>query len=391
MNQSKALVCVLAAFLTGCYTGPPRKPGHAPDWTGKDTVPAPQPPAHVPGPSPIPHSPPIPAFTNRIAGAWIPLNRWCHANNLAAPSRLPAGPLPTYALHTTNGAFVLRAGSQSAQWNGVEVRLGFAPQIIDHEPFVHSLDLEKTILPLLGGPSLCWLKTNQIIVIDPGHGSLNSGAMSVLGGHCEKEYTLDWARRLQVLLATNGWQVFLTRTNDTDLALSNRVTFAENHQAALFISLHFNSSAPNDHEQGLETYCLTPAGMPSTVTRGFSDEKALVFPNNAFDAENIQLAYLVHRALLQANGSQDRGVRRVRFTAVLRGQQRPAILIEGGYLSNPHEARLIDDPTHRQKLAEAVARALALPGKPEAWTPKPEVVPATNSPAPSLEQTNSPP
>src|SRR5207248_499777 len=122
--------------------------------------------------------------------------------------------------------------------------------------------------------------------------------------------------------------------------------------------LHFNSAAPNEEQAGLETYCLTPSGMPSSLTRGFEDNAALAFPNNSFDAQNLQLACAVHRALLQVNGNRDRGVRRARFPGVLRGQQRPAILVEGGYLSNRHEAGLIGEPGYRQKLAEAVAAAL---------------------------------
>jgi N-acetylmuramoyl-L-alanine amidase len=136
------------------------------------------------------------------------------------------------------------------------------------------------------------------------------------------------------------------------------VAFAQEHQADLFLSLHFNSSAPNDSQAGLETYCLTPTGMPSTVTREFEDDPAEVLPNNAFDVQNLQLALSVHQALLRVNGHRDRGVRRARFLGVLRGQQRPAVLIEGGYLSNPQEARLIAEPQYRQKLADAVAQGL---------------------------------
>ena len=65
-----------------------------------------------------------------------------------------------------------------------------------------------------------------------------------------------------------------------------------------------------------------------------------------------------HRRLLAATGAADRGVKRARFMGVLRGQNRPAILVEGGYLSNPEEARKIGTPAYRQKLAEAVASAL---------------------------------
>jgi N-acetylmuramoyl-L-alanine amidase len=123
----------------------------------------------------------------------------------------------------------------------------------------------------------------------------------------------------------------------------------------LFVSLHFNSAAPDNEQAGLETYCLTPTGMPSSLTRGFEDDSTLTFPNNSFDGQNLQLACATHRALLRVNGNHDRGVRRARFPGVLRGQQRPAILIEGGYLSNPREAKLISEPGYRQKLAQAVA------------------------------------
>jgi N-acetylmuramoyl-L-alanine amidase len=159
------------------------------------------------------------------------------------------------------------------------------------------------------------------------------------------------------LLETNGWRVFLTRTNDTDVSLSNRVAFAESHHADLFISLHFNSAAPDTKQAGLETYCLTPTGMPSTLTRGFADPWSENLPNNNFDAQNLQLAVRLHGALLRATGIEDRGIRRARFIGVLRGQKRGAILIEAGYLSNPAEAKLIESADYRQKLAEAFAAA----------------------------------
>jgi N-acetylmuramoyl-L-alanine amidase len=82
------------------------------------------------------------------------------------------------------------------------------------------------------------------------------------------------------------------------------------------------------------------------------------YPNNAFDAANLQLAIRLHAALLQASGEADRGVRRARFMGVLLGQKRPAVLIEGGFLSNPQEAEKIESPAFRQKLAAAVAEVL---------------------------------
>ena len=322
-------------------------------------------PLDIPQTTPPPAPPPPPAAgppTNtappaQLTSTWISLDRWCRSNGVPARAvNTPAG--PAFTLTGRNGSFELRPGTRIAHWNGLEIRLAFAPQLAGGDLQVHALDLSKTLQPLLVSAPATFADTNLVVVIDPGHGGTDSGARSVLGYAYEKDYTLDWARRLGWLLVTNGWRVYLTRTGDTDLALSNRIAFAESHKAGLFISLHFNSSAPNDQQAGLETYCLTPTGMPSTVTREFGDDTALVFPNNTYDAQNLQLALRAHRALLQVNGRKDRGVRRARFLGVLRGQRCPAILIEGGYLSNPQEARRIADPAYRQKLAEAVAKAL---------------------------------
>jgi len=368
----------LALLLAGGCASPSHRAGTpAPDWedVGSANASLAPPPAAAPTPilppgNTLPASTPStnglpPTPSDDAAEKWIPLQRWSRVNGLASLTRLATAPAPTYALRGSNGVFILRSGSQVADWNGLELRLGFPPQMIDGQPYMHGLDLKKTVYPLLisGGGSGLWHGSNPVIVIDPGHGGENAGTRSVLSNHYEKEYTLDWALRLRNFLAANGWEVWLTRTNDTDLAISNRVAFAEDHKASLFLSLHFNSAAPNQAEAGLETYCLTPAGMPSSLTRQFADDATLCFPNNAFDAENLQLALRVHRALLQVNGNHDRGVRHARFPGVLRGQNRPAILIEGGYLSNPSEARLIADPAYRQKLAEAVARALLSSGE----------------------------
>ena len=375
LSRSAWSLCLLVVALAGCATGPTGDGTQALNWQREDVVTpppeAPAAPAAPPAPAPV-VAPPAPLVpTNQPAETWIPLGRWCKANGLSAPCLVGQTPTPSYALSTPSGGLVLRAGSQMAYWDGLDVRLGFGPQMMGGQPCVHAIDVKKTLEPLVRGAGMSFLKTNPTIVIDPGHGGQDSGTKSVLGYRYEKEFTLDWARRLGSLLASNGWQVFLTRSGDTDLSVSNRIVFAEAHKADVFLSLHFNSSAPNEAQAGLETYCLAPTGMPSAITRGYYDDLALAFPNNAFDAQNLRFALQVHRALLQVNGRHDRGVRRARYLGVLRGQNRPAILVEGGYLSNPREARRIADPAYRQVMAEAVAAAL---GKPEVRTPKAEVV-----------------
>jgi N-acetylmuramoyl-L-alanine amidase len=84
----------------------------------------------------------------------------------------------------------------------------------------------------------------------------------------------------------------------------------------------------------------------------------------------------VQRSLLKISGAKDHGVRRARFMTVIRGQNCPAILVEGGYLSNPREARRIADPSYRQKLAEAVAAALIE----KVTTPAPQTTAENNTP-----------
>jgi N-acetylmuramoyl-L-alanine amidase len=352
------LCCGLAVLLAGCASAPRER---APDWEQEAGAASPavplaplalSPPAATPATA-MPAAPAIPP-----GETWVPLSQWCQAKGLTAPYPVTVGSSAAFAVATPGGVLVLRPGSQSALWDGLDIRLGFAPEIIGGQPCVHTLDVQKTLDPLVSPCFLNNLGANPTVVIDPGHGGADCGTRSVLGEHCEKEYTLDWGRRLAFLLAGAGWRVSLTRTGDTEVAISNRIAFAEACHADLFLSLHFNSSAPNDRQAGLETYCLTPTGMTSSVRRGYNDDPALVFPNNAFDAENLQLAWRVHRALLQVNGGMDRGVRRARYLGVLRGQNRPAILVEGGYLSNPTEARRIADPAYRQKLAEAVARGV---------------------------------
>ena len=287
---------------------------------------------------------------------WISLEGWSQTNHFGPAQRLQSATNLSCELHTPGGVISVTSGSHVAHFDRISFWLGYAPHVADGQLLIRALDVEKNFLPLANRPDFA-TDTNRVAVIDPGHGGENTGARSVADNHFEKEFTLDWALRLEPLLASNGWNVVLTRTNDVDTSLSNRVALADHVNADLFVSLHFNSGARQD-QAGIETYCLTPTGMPSTLTRDYEDDLTRVFPNNAFDGQNLQYAVRLHRALLEETGGSDRGVRRARFMVVLRGQNRPAVLVEGGYLSNLHEAKSIADPEYRQKLAEAVAKAL---------------------------------
>jgi N-acetylmuramoyl-L-alanine amidase len=184
---------------------------------------------------------------------------------------------------------------------------------------MHGLDLQKNLEPLLCAPPLAF-GTNRIIVIDPGHGGSNVGTHSVFDGRFEKEFTLDWAKRLKPLLETNGWTVFLTRTSDVYVTNSNRVVFAEAHHADLFISLHFNSGAPRQKNRRPGNVLLyadrNAVNRHARLCRSLAEKLS----SNDFDAQNLQLAVKLQAALLRRDGMEDRGVRHVRYIEVLRGQ-----------------------------------------------------------------------
>ena len=310
----------------------------------------------------LPPSPPHAVKTSQPITpvvTWMSLNSWAAAHRLKAPKELADLPEKAFTLESPNGVMTLGIGSREVTWNGIEINLGFAPQIIDGEVCLYGADFQKNLEPLLCGVPYVLPQTNRTIVIDPGHGGSNPGTVCVLDGRLEKEFTLDLALRIKPLLETNGWTVFLTRTADVDVVNSNRVTFADAHHADLFVSLHFNATGDRDpYTSGIETYCVTPTGLPSTLTRDYPDPQFAVWPNNAFDTQNLLLAVRVHNAMIRTLGLEDRGVYRARFMTVLRGQSRPSILIEGGYLSNPRDAKLIENPDYRQKLAETIANAL---------------------------------
>jgi len=357
------LTALIWIGVAGCETtsGPVRSPEPA---LATVTVPEPltvAPPAPLPLPPAEVNESPLATLATgwprEWVNVWVPLETWSKFNGLNKPVQLTSGADARFQLQTTNGPMLLKIGSRTAQFAGEEYGLGFAPRLIRGLPYVHSLDAQKTFQVLLN--ALFQLPgTNRTIVIDPGHGGKDSGTKSGISAESEKHYTLDWARRLEPLLASRGWNVVLTRTTDIEVPLAERVAVADRVNADLFLSLHFNSSIPSREFSGLETYCLTPTGMPSNLLRGYEDDPRESHPNNAFDDQNMQLASRLHRSLLQATGALDRGVRRARFMAVLRGQHRPAVLIEGGYLSNPGEAHKIASPEYRQALAQGVAKAL---------------------------------
>ena len=245
----------------------------------------------------------------------------------------------------------LQAERREIQLNGAQHWLSAPVLNARGQLWISSVDLLKDIDPVLRQGRSKTLTPIRTVVLDPGHGGGDRGTRGVTA--FEKQMTLDVARRMERLLEAAGVNVVLTRASDRTLSLEDRVDFADAKKADLFVSIHFNSGGSAD---GIETYCLPPAGAVSTASpwsRSRSRDDG-ASPGNRFDVRNIWLAHCVHRSLLRATGANDRGVRRARFY-VLRYTSCPAILVEAGFLSNRAEEQRILSSEYRERLAKAMA------------------------------------
>ena len=231
--------------------------------------------------------------------------------------------------------------------NGVRYILNFTPLAGDGTMYLCDMDVYKQLDPILRP----WDVPNhpvRHIVIDPGHGGRDAGA--IRGGWREKDLTLRIAMRVRDRLIRAGYRVTLTRHTDIALTLSQRAALARALKADLFLSIHINA-AENAAISGIETFAMTPAGAPSSTN---AKAEKTSHPGNRCDVNNLALASMIHRYLLGRTGGADRGVKRARFQ-VLREITMPGVLIECGFISNPTEARRMMSAEYQEKLAKGIA------------------------------------
>jgi N-acetylmuramoyl-L-alanine amidase len=243
--------------------------------------------------------------------------------------------------------------SRRAEINGVAVWLSVTVARKNGAAYISPLDLQTTIFPVLYPPRIVDDSRVLTVCLDPGHGGKDPGFQ--VGKVQEKKYALLLAEDVQKLLRDAGFKVFLTRTSDATVEKADRPVLANAKGADLFVSLHFNATASGS-ARGIETYCLTPPLASSTNARGEGAGTG-AFPGNKQNDLNMLLAYQVQKSLVKDTQAEDRGVRRARW-AVLKTTRMPAILIEGGFLSDKEEMKKITDYAHRKKMARAIADGL---------------------------------
>jgi len=247
----------------------------------------------------------------------------------------------------------LKVGTSDIYLDDVHYVLSFPIEQGDRDWLVSRMDVIKLFEPILRPREIEGRHTIRGVVIDPGHGGTDNGATSRFGA--EKNYALDTAFRLQDILRRAGMRAVLTRNTDVFVDLYERANIASLYPDYAFISIHYNSAMPE--ARGLETYCLSPRGAASTSSSYLTRGDIQKLPGNDYDTQNILLASMVHSEIIKLNPGDptaDRGVKRARFV-VIKQNVLPAILVEGGFVSNHMEAARVNEGSYRQSLAEAIA------------------------------------
>ena len=209
------------------------------------------------------------------------------------------------------------------------------------------------------------------VVIDPGHGGNDPGAIGK-NGLREKDVNLDIAKRLAGELRAQGVEVIMTRTSDNFIALPVRASIANNSGADLFVSIHSNANRVRSLN-GFETYYVSTTVSDSQRAQDSAKSAILnvdsqCFASNSADlkaivwdmiytnsrAESIELGRCISRSMDNNMDAKILGNKEARFL-VLREVRMPAVLIEVGFVSNAEEEKLLRDGSYRQRLAETIS------------------------------------
>jgi N-acetylmuramoyl-L-alanine amidase len=238
--------------------------------------------------------------------------------------------------------------------NGTLVWLHIPTRKTVHGWVVPEIDFKKTIDPIMRSYAFLPATPPHLIVLDPGHGGKDSGAIGKRKVY-EKLAVLSIAKRVKAHLEAKKIKVKMTRSTDTYLTLQQRSAFAAKAGASLFVSIHADSAGtPSAH--GVETFVMTAAGGDSSNYFGQPGDKT-PGKGNYHDPANAILGFALQSNLVKTTHRSDRGLRRARY-AVLKNAPCPAALVECGFLSNPEEEALMIDPKYRETIAHGISNGL---------------------------------
>jgi N-acetylmuramoyl-L-alanine amidase len=296
--------------------------------------------------------------TTFAAGDWevikVSGRDYLSVDNISRFYGLPAGiaaPAEKIRFETVKNPLEFVSGSREAMINRARSWLCFPLIEQDGKYLVSRTDVAKTIEPLVRPHRVANVGKVQTVVLDPGHGGHDKGQVSRHG--CEKDFVLDVARKLRPLLQAKGLRVIMTREGDYFVPLEVRAQIANAARNSIFVSIHFNGTNDNPSATGFEIFSFTPRGAPSTSDGVVALSSFSMQPGSEVDGQSMALSACIYHSLLGHIPEFDRGIKRARF-AVLRLTKVPAVLIEGGFLTERGEGKMIADKDWRGRLAAAI-------------------------------------
>jgi N-acetylmuramoyl-L-alanine amidase len=192
-----------------------------------------------------------------------------------------------------------------------------------------------------------------VVVIDAGHGGQDSGTMK--SGLVEKELALDVAQRVERYLHGLGLVTVMTRADDSYVSLQNRAAIANSQPESVFVSIHFDE-AGRSAATGIETYYAThPMSFPSRVASWlpFLQRTSAEPPN----VESQSLATFIQESAVARTLAMNRGTRPQQFF-VIANVHHPAVLVEGGFLTNKEDAIRLANTEYREQMAAGIAQGI---------------------------------
>src|ERR1043166_6433812 len=279
---------------------------------------------------------------------------YLNVENVSKFYGLPAGVVgrgEKMRLEAVSSPLEFVSGSREVMINGARSWLCFPLIEQAGKYLVSRTDVAKTIEPLVRPHRVPNAGKVQTVILDPGHGGYDRGQVSRYG--YEKDFALDVARKLRPLLQAKGMRVIMTREGDYFVPLEVRAQIANAARDSIFVSIHFNATNDDPNATGFEIFSFTPRGAPSTSDTAVAPSALSTQPGSAVDAQSMALSACIYHSLLGHLPEYDRGIKRARF-AVLRLTKVPAVLIEGGFLTERGESKLISNKDWRAKLAGAI-------------------------------------
>ena len=192
----------------------------------------------------------------------------------------------------------------------------------------------------------------KVIFLDPGHGGKDPGAQYL--GLKEKDLTLQVSQQLKTRLESLGYKVIMSRSSDVYVDfITERSRMSNETNADMFISIHFNATGHglDSGEDGIQTYTYLPTGnIPSVINKKWHDNPTRL-------KYSYKLGSYIHQSVLATTQAKDAGLLAKSF-AVLRETNKPAVLLELGYMDDSKESQKIRTKEYQQKLVDGIVQGI---------------------------------